>query len=98
MFQIGLHEQFCPKMTLHSLKLIFREFSVVFLSTNDAPWYSQKMIFYFFEKKIYVDFLSTNDAPQHPQKQNFEFHLDFLSTNDAPPYTRLVGFLSTIYR
>ena len=52
MFQIGLHEQFCPKMTLHSLKLIFREFSVVFLSTNDAPWYSQKMIFYFFEKKL----------------------------------------------
>ena len=32
------------------------------------------------------------------RNENFEFHLDFLSTNDAPPYTRLVGFLSTIYR
>ena len=52
------------------------EICVVFLSTNDAPRRSQKLIFEF-SKKNHVGFFSTNDAPRRSRKTNFRISCGF---------------------
>ena len=91
-------------MTLHDIfktqffEFFQKEINVDFLSTNDAPWHSQKPIFRIFSKKLMWIFCPQMTLPDIPKNQLFGFWVDFLSTNDAPSYSRFVVFLSTIHR